>query len=128
VFEEEIEWRYSSWSMLYRSLLADFGRDNYVLGEFAVGFSQDADGVDVRFVSGRRERAELVMFADGICSVGRRRLNPEVTPTYSGYVGWRGTVHEREVSPETFELQPPIRLAARVRWPDCRPWLWPRRG
>ncbi|MGV9868441.1 FAD binding domain-containing protein [Rhodococcus koreensis] len=104
LFEEEIEWRYSSWSVLYRSLLSDFGRENYVLGEFAVGFSQDADGVDVRFVSGREERADLVVFADGISSTGRRRLNPDTTPTYSGYVGWRGTVLEKDVSAETAEL------------------------
>lgn len=104
VFEEQIEWRYSSWSVIYRSLLSDFGRDNYVLGESAVGISQEDDDVTVRFVSGRQERADLVVFADGISSVGRRRLNPFAGPTYSGYVGWRGTVPERDVSPETFEL------------------------
>ncbi|MDF1704892.1 MAG: FAD-dependent monooxygenase [Aeromicrobium sp.] len=104
VFEEPVEWRYSSWSVMYRSLLADLGRENYELGEFACGFSQDADGVDVRFVGGRVERADLVVFADGITSVGRRRLDPAAVPTYAGYVGWRGTVLESEVSPAVAEL------------------------
>ncbi|MDO5864400.1 MULTISPECIES: FAD-dependent monooxygenase [Paenarthrobacter] len=104
VFEEKAEWQYSSWSVMYNSLLADFGRESYVLGEYAVGFDQDVDGVDVRFVSGRNERADLVVFADGITSVGRRRLYPEADLSYSGYIGWRGTVLESDVSAATAEL------------------------
>ncbi|MFF2246079.1 FAD-dependent monooxygenase [Arthrobacter sp. NPDC058130] len=104
LFEEKAEWHYSSWSVMYNSLLADFGRESYVLGEYAVGFDQDADGVDVRFVSGRTERADLVVFADGITSVGRKRLYPEAGLSYSGYIGWRGTVLESDVPTETAEL------------------------
>ncbi|MFJ4029358.1 FAD-dependent monooxygenase [Paenarthrobacter sp. NPDC089989] len=104
LFEEPAEWRYSSWSTLYRALLTDFGQENCVLNEFAVGFTQDSDTVEVRFASGRTEQAELVVFADGISSVGRERLNGDVPLHYSGYVGWRGTVPEGEVSKETFDL------------------------
>jgi 2,6-dihydroxypyridine 3-monooxygenase len=104
VHEEPAAWRFSSWTTLYRTLLADFGTDRYHLGEFAVGLEQDDEGVDLRFVSGRRERAELVVFADGISSTGRRRLLRDVRPRYSGYVGWRGTVPEGEVSAETAGL------------------------
>lgn len=104
IFEEKAEWHYSSWSVMYNSLLADFGRESYVLGEYAVGFDQDPEGVDVRFVSGRTERADLVVFADGITSVGRKRLYPDAGLSYSGYIGWRGTVLESDVSPETAEL------------------------
>jgi 2,6-dihydroxypyridine 3-monooxygenase len=99
-----IPYRYTSWGTFYRALLADFGTDHYHLGEYAAGFDQDDDGVEVRFVSGRRERAELVVFADGIGSPSRSRISPGTVLEYSGYVGWRGTVHESEVSPETFEL------------------------
>jgi len=104
VFEEPAAWRFSSWTTLYRILLDDFGTRDYHLGEAAVGVDQDADSVEVRFLSGRRERADLVVFADGISSVGRRRLQPDVRPRYAGYVGWRGTVPEREVSVETADL------------------------
>ncbi|MFD0856258.1 FAD-dependent monooxygenase, partial [Actinomadura adrarensis] len=76
VHEEPTAWRFSSWTTMYRVLLDDFGTDRYHIGEYAVGAGQDADGVDVRFLSGRTERAELVVFADGISSVGRRRLQP----------------------------------------------------
>lgn len=104
VHEEPAGWRFSSWTTMYRVLLDDFGTDRYHLGDHAVGLDQDEDGVDVRFTSGRTARAELVVFADGISSVGRRRLQPEVRPHYSGYVGWRGCVLERDVSVETADL------------------------
>ena len=104
VHEEPAAWRFSSWTTMYRILLDDFGTDDYHLGEFAVGTSQDADHAEVRFLSGRTEKADLVVFADGISSVGRRRMQPRVQPRYSGYIGWRGTVPEREVSVETADL------------------------
>ncbi|MFC5751474.1 FAD-dependent monooxygenase [Actinomadura rugatobispora] len=97
-------WSYTSWGTFYRALLADFGLDRYRLGEFACGFDQDERGATVRFVSGRRETADLVVFADGITSVGRERLDPAARLTYSGYVGWRGTVPEHELTESTREL------------------------
>ncbi|MFI1848211.1 hypothetical protein [Streptomyces sp. NPDC020480] len=57
VHDDAVEWRYSSWSTIYRALLDDFGTDHYHLGEFCAGFDQDADGVTLRFVSGRTETA-----------------------------------------------------------------------
>ncbi len=104
VHEEPASWRFSSWTTMYRVLLDDFGTEHYHLGEHAVGLDQDDDGVDVRFLSGRTARAELVVFADGISSVGRRRLQPRVQPRYSGYIGWRGCVVEDAVSVETADL------------------------
>ncbi|MFC5992854.1 NAD(P)-binding protein [Pseudonocardia hispaniensis] len=104
VHDEPAEWRYTSWGTVYRALLRDFGHEHYHLGEFCAGFDQDADQVELRFVTGRVERADLVVFADGISSTGRRRLFPELGRRYSGYVGWRGTVRESEVTPQTYEL------------------------
>lgn len=104
VYREPAPWSYTSWGTFYRALLADFGTEAYHLGAYAAGFDQDADGVEVRFTSGRRERADLVVFADGIGSPSRRRISPESRPEYAGYVGWRGTVAESQVTPETFEL------------------------
>lgn len=103
-YEEPNEWRFTSWGTLYRALLADFGRDHYHLGQSFVGIDNRADGVTLRFCSGRTEEADLVIFADGITSVGRKRLLPQVEATYAGYIGWRGTVPERELSPATMRL------------------------
>ena len=104
VHEEPGSWRFTSWNTIYRPLLADFGRDRYHLGEHFVGLEQDGDGVDLRFTSGRQERVDLAVFADGISSTGRRRLLAGVEPVYSGYLGWRGTVPEAQVSEGTRAL------------------------
>lgn len=104
VYEEPASWRFTSWNTIYNALLSDFGSDRYHLGQHFVGLDQDEDGVDLRFVSGRTEHADLVVFADGISSTARQRLLPEVAPQYAGYLGWRGTVIESEVSDKTFDL------------------------
>ncbi|MEU6269993.1 FAD binding domain-containing protein [Saccharopolyspora shandongensis] len=104
VHRDRRRWTYTSWGTFYRALLADFGTDHYHLGEFACGVSQDADSATVRFVSGQQVQAELVVFADGITSIGRRLLDPSSEMEYSGYVGWRGTVPEHQLPAEVRSL------------------------
>lgn len=48
-------------------------------GDFVAGADQDATGVDVRFDSGRRERFDLLLVAEGRSSRTRRLLLPELT-------------------------------------------------
>lgn len=100
-FEEPVEWRFTSWSTLYRALLSDFGREHYHLGHYFVGLDQTAKTVNLRFANGATAAADLVVFADGITSVARKRLLPDEKLTYSGYIGWRGTVPEGELSDST---------------------------
>jgi len=102
--EEPADWRYTSWGTVYRALLGDFGHEHYHLGEFCAGLTQSDDHVELRFVTGRVERADLVVFADGISSTGRRRLFPHLERQYSGYVGWRGTLREDGVPRPTYDL------------------------
>jgi 2,6-dihydroxypyridine 3-monooxygenase len=102
IYEEPCRYRFTSYNVLYRGLLSCFDERRYHLGEECIAFDQDADGVTVRFSSGRVERCDLLVFADGINSIGRRLLLPEVQQQYSGYVAWRGTVEEQELSPQAF--------------------------
>ena len=46
----------------------------------------------------RPEAADLVVGADGPSSTLRKVLMPDVKREYAGYVAWRGTVLESEVS------------------------------
>jgi 2,6-dihydroxypyridine 3-monooxygenase len=98
---ENASWTYTSWGTLYRALLSDFGTKHYHYGEYACGFSQDDDQATVRFVSGTTVSADLVVFADGITSAARERFDPEATLSYSGYIGWRGTVPWSALSAQT---------------------------
>jgi 2,6-dihydroxypyridine 3-monooxygenase len=105
VYREECTWTYTSWGTFYRALLADFnsssGTEHYHYGEYACGFSQDADRATVRFVSGRTESADLVVFADGVTSVARERFDADAGLRYAGYIGWRGTVALGDLDPDT---------------------------
>lgn len=101
VFREQCTWTYTSWGTFYRALLADFSSEHYHYGEYACGFAQHDDGATVRFVSGRTESADLVVFADGTTSVARERFDPEAKITYSGYLGWRGTFPLRDLPSRT---------------------------
>jgi 2-polyprenyl-6-methoxyphenol hydroxylase-like FAD-dependent oxidoreductase len=76
-----------------RQILLDMLPAEWIrLGETCVGFRQDETGVTVRFASGRMDRADLLIGVDGIHSVVRQKLFPDVKPRYSGYTAWRGVV------------------------------------
>lgn len=102
--EEPCRYWFTSYYTLYQGLLSRFETSRYHLGAEMIGFEQDAKSVTLHLSGGRRVRAALLVCADGISSAARRSLSPEATPAYAGYVGWRGTVREDELSPETFEL------------------------
>jgi 2,6-dihydroxypyridine 3-monooxygenase len=104
VFEEPVEWRFSSWSTLYRALLKDFGTNRYLLGHNVVGVRQTGGAVTVEFDNGATATADFAIFADGITSTGRSIIAPEAQPEYSGYIGWRGTVPEHEFTAMSLRL------------------------
>jgi len=97
-------WWSTAYNVLYRILLQSFGRARYRLGEEAVAFSQDGHSGWVTFATDRVERGDLVVFADGVNSTGRRILVPDAVPVYAGYIAWRGIVNEAQLRRETFAL------------------------
>jgi 2,6-dihydroxypyridine 3-monooxygenase len=90
---------FSSWNTIYRCLLRLVDADRYLLGREVVAFDQAGDGVVVTLADGSRDRAALLVCADGVGSTARARLVPGVAPSYAGYVAWRGTLPERCLSP-----------------------------
>lgn len=100
--EAPCRYRFTSYYAIYRDLLACFDRRRYHVGREVVGFEQDARYVTVRLGDGGAERCDLLVCADGIHSTARQLLLPEIEREYAGYVAWRGTVVEGELSPETF--------------------------
>jgi 2,6-dihydroxypyridine 3-monooxygenase len=100
--ETPCRYRFTAWNTLYRGLLESLGPDRYQMGTEADGFDQDETEVRVHRADGATVSCELAVAADGVASTARRILAPEAEPRYAGYVGWRGTVEEEELSPETF--------------------------
>lgn len=102
--ERPYRYRFSSWNTIYRSLLGLFGTERYQMGAEVTGFEPRRDWVDVTLSTGARSQADLLVCADGVGSAGRARLQPEARSSYSGYVAWRGTIPEGNVSDTGREL------------------------
>jgi 2,6-dihydroxypyridine 3-monooxygenase len=94
-------WLNTSWSTIYSRLFDVFGQERYHRGQQVDGIEQSSECVSLHFASGDSVEADLVIFADGIRSAGRALLSPQTIPKYAGYVGWRGTVPESELSSDT---------------------------
>jgi len=93
---------FTGYNTLYGTLLRAFGRERYHLASEATGIRRSEDEVEIEFASGERVTADLLVGADGVSSFVRRAMVPDVQPRYGGYVAWRGVVHEKDLTPETF--------------------------
>ncbi len=101
LFEEPCRYQFTAWNTLYRALLREFDPAHYHLGSEVVSFTQDDAGVQIALAAGQRVEADLLVAADGVHSAARSHLLPDVRHHYSGYVAWRGTVREAELSRAT---------------------------
>jgi 2,6-dihydroxypyridine 3-monooxygenase len=100
--EQPCSYWFISYATLHRALLARFDAARYHLGSEVLGFAQRGDTVEVELAGGQTASADMLVCADGISSTARRTLLPDIEPRYAGYVGWRGTVAESELSAEAF--------------------------
>ena len=93
---------FSSWDAVYRSLCETLPRGRIHYGRTVTGFDQDADGVDVH-VDNERIRADVLIAADGSGSNLRARIFPGYTPSFAGYLAWRGIVDEADFDAAAIE-------------------------
>lgn len=110
-----------SWDLLYTVVRANFdgglegsyiqpaekldtdGEAEYRDGVNVTSIIDHGDRVEVLYEGGSIE-ADFVVGADGPGSMVRKLLVPEAERKYVGYVAWRGTVPESELSKETRDL------------------------
>jgi 2,6-dihydroxypyridine 3-monooxygenase len=102
--EQPCRYRVSSFDALYRDLSARFDARRHRLGCEVLGFEIDPGGVTVALADGTSERGDLLVCADGIGSRARQTLVPDAQPRYAGYVAWRGTVVEHDLSPAASDV------------------------
>ena len=102
--EQRHRYRFSSWNTIYRSLLSLLDAGRYQLATEVTGFAEQRGTVTVTLGTGQRAECDLLICADGVGSPARARLLPAVRPAYSGYVAWRGTVPEQDLSPGTRKI------------------------
>ena len=122
VSEEHRAQTMTSWDLLYHVLRANFvglqsgytetrgtaegeGSATYEYGCLVDKVEYEAGKVKLGFKNreGHQDStsADLVIAADGPSSSVRRILLPQIQRRYAGYVAWRGTVPETEVSAES---------------------------
>ncbi len=81
---------------LHHILLAALPEDMVRWGAACAGFEQAQEGVTVYFTNGQTDYADLLIGADGLHSVVRQQLFPQVALRYSGYSAWRGVVSTKD--------------------------------
>ncbi len=104
VHERPADYAFTSYYALYRELVDAFDDACYHLGQHVIDVQQDGASARVTTQAGASHEADLVIFADGVHSTGRQLIAPEAHPEYAGYIAWRGTVGEQDLSDDTFGL------------------------
>ena len=102
-YAEPRSYRFSAWNTIYHVLRDALPDECYVRGRELTAFTSGERRITLTFANEQVDEADLLVCADGISSACRQRMFPEVAPTYAGYVGWRGTVPEAQLSAETYE-------------------------
>lgn len=92
---------YTSWDILLRELESLIDPGVIHRGVSLAELPEQGHAGVVRLDTGEEISADLIVAADGIGSRARSIVAPAASPTYAGYVAWRGLVDERSLSPET---------------------------
>lgn len=94
----------TSWNSLYTAMNRSLPPELTSRGERFLRYEQEGDEVVAYFASGRVERGDLLIGADGPKSSVRAQVLPGVMPTYAGYVAWRGLVPESALSKRATDM------------------------
>ena len=86
IYEKNHKYFFSSWNAIYRHLHDSFGDEKYHLGKECVDWNLDSDSPSITFTDGSKVNSDLVIFADGVGSHAREKLQPNVKREYAGYV------------------------------------------
>ena len=120
----------SAWARVYQPLRAALPASNYrqamVLDRI--------DGDTAVFADGTRDKADLIIGADGVYSTVRKQFQPDVQPHFANYVAWRGIIEEKDVPPETLKAVsgrivfcfPPSEMLLSMRVPGGVYFIWYR--
>jgi 2-polyprenyl-6-methoxyphenol hydroxylase-like FAD-dependent oxidoreductase len=84
--------RNTTWTLLHHALTRRLPAEVLRTGRRVTALTERHDQTILRFADGDTQVADLVIFADGRSSVGRRMLDPQRRLRYAGYVAHRGQI------------------------------------
>lgn len=87
----------TSWDRIHQLLRRQCPDDAYHLGHVLSDYETAGETIVARFENGREVEADLLVGADGFASAARARMQPAITPVYSGYVVWRALAREADL-------------------------------
>ena len=96
----DLNQRLGAWNRVFLPLYDAFPKNRYHNGVQMRSLSTLNDVTTVITKDGRRFEADLIIGADGFQSTVRKAVAPDIDPTYSGYVAWRGVSQESVLSSE----------------------------
>ncbi|MCP3670781.1 MAG: hypothetical protein GY814_10180 [Gammaproteobacteria bacterium] len=84
-----------NWGLLFSNLRKRVQDTSYHRGVQLTGFKELGEsGIKILFSDGSQGHCDLLLFADGHNSLGRKLLFPHSKIDYAGYVAWRGSIKE----------------------------------
>jgi 2,6-dihydroxypyridine 3-monooxygenase len=99
--------RFTTWTLLHHALTSRLPAAVAHRGRRVSGLSETRGGPLLHFADGHSEPADLVAFADGRSSTGRRLLDPRRQLHYAGYIAHRGDTPSTPTHlPDFLRLQP----------------------
>ena len=94
-WQQPVAFHANHWGVLFRSLRQRVPDEIYHQGHEATGVAEQPDGsIELQFAGRPSRKFDLVIFADGYESVGRRVLHPDCTIEANRYFLWRGMIDE----------------------------------
>ncbi|WP_327586993.1 FAD-dependent monooxygenase [Nonomuraea sp. NBC_00507] len=82
--------RNTSWTLAHQALADRLPTGTLHAGKRVVALDDNSGPIELQFADGDHVTADLVAFADGRRSTGRKLIDPSRALHYAGYVAWRG--------------------------------------
>lgn len=96
--------QFTSWDAVHTTLLQQFPADRYHSGKRIDGvLDRTPQGLTIAVNDYGTFEAEVLIAADGAQSPMRRTFYPRMEANYAGYVAWRGTMLESDMTPEVVD-------------------------
>lgn len=96
-WDQSIRVQAINWIDVYKNLRKRINPEDFHTKIEIKSVKDIKDGCLVKTLSGDEYQSDLVIAADGVDSVIRSCINPNVSPEYAGYVAWRGVINDTSI-------------------------------